>query len=242
MAEFRQFKQTRLERKSEEQVTKKTVFLGILTVFLFLAIIIFGLPFLIRFSIFLGDIKNKKDVAVQEKVLPPLAPRLVLPFDATNSAEISIKGLSDISINVELLKNDVSLKKTKSSENGDFVFDGIQLDKGENTFTAVATNDKGVSSEVSKPLKVVYDDQSPEVTMINPSEQSLNVDYSDFDVVGKSEKGVSVLINGHVAMVDDEGKFKLKIQLNAGKNDIEIIVRDEAGNETKKSISITYEI
>lgn len=242
MAEFRQFKQTRLERKSEEQVTKKTVFLGVITILLFVAIIVFGLPFLIRFSIFLGDIKNKKDTVVQEKVLPPLAPRLVLPFDATNSAKISVKGLSDVNVNIELLKNDVSLEKTQSSENGDFVFDNVQLDKGENIFTAIATNDKGGSSEVSKQLKIIYDDQPPEVTMINPSEQSLNVDYSDFDVVGKSEKGVSVLINGHVAMVDDEGKFKLKIQLNAGKNDIEIIVRDEAGNETKKNISITYDI
>lgn len=242
MAEFRQFKQTRLERKSEEQVTKKTVFLGVITILLFLAIIVFGLPFLIRFSVFLGDIKNKKDTVVQEKVLPPLAPRLILPFDATNSAKISIKGLSDTGVNVELLKNDVSLEKTQSSENGDFAFNDIQLDKGENIFTAIAINDKGGSSEVSKQLKVIYDDQQPEVTMINPSEQSLNVDYSDFDVVGKSEKGVSVLINGRVAMVDDEGKFKLKIQLNAGKNDIEVIVRDEAGNETKKNISITYDI
>jgi hypothetical protein len=43
-------------------------------------------------------------------------------------------------------------------------------------------------------------------------------------------------------MVDNNGGFKLKWQLNTGKNDLEIIARDTAGNETKKNISITYSL
>ena len=43
-------------------------------------------------------------------------------------------------------------------------------------------------------------------------------------------------------MVDDNGEFKLKIQLAPGKNDIEIISKDMAGNETKKKIVITYDL
>lgn len=242
MAEFKQFKRSRLERKSEEQITKKTVFLGVVTILLFVAVVVFGLPFLVKFSVFLGEIKSKKEKTVSEKVLPPLAPRLILPFDATNSAKISVSGLADAKTNVELLKNDVSLGKIQVNDNGEFVFNDVQLDKGENVFAAIDINEKGVNSELSKQTKIIFDDQVPEITMINPSEESLNVDYADFDIVGKSEKGVSVLVNGHVAMVDDEGKFKLKIQLNSGKNDVEIIVRDQAGNETKKKISITYDI
>lgn len=242
MVEFKQFKRSRLERKSDEQITKKTVFLGIVTILLFVAVIVFGLPFLVKFSVFLGEIKSKKEKTVSEKVLPPLAPRLILPFDATNSAKISVSGLADAKTNVELLKNDVSLGKTQVNDNGEFVFNDVQLDKGENVFAAIDINGKGVNSELSKQVKIIFDDQAAEITMINPSEESLNVNYADFDIVGKSEKGVSVLVNGHVAMVDDEGKFKLKIQLNAGKNDVEILVKDQAGNETKKKISITYDI
>jgi hypothetical protein len=78
--------------------------------------------------------------------------------------------------------------------------------------------------------------------MLNPVEEKLTVDYSDFDIIGKSDKGVSVMINGKLAVVDDEGGFKLKVQLNAGKNNMEIVARSLAGNETRKTIELTYDI
>ena len=77
--------------------------------------------------------------------------------------------------------------------------------------------------------------------MINPAEEASKVDAAEFNVVGKSEKGVSVTVNNRLAMVDDSGQFKIRFQLNAGKNDIEIIVSDLAGNETRKKIVITYD-
>jgi hypothetical protein len=100
-----EFKRSRLERKKEEQITKKTVFLGFLTVIVFGLIIVFGLPFLINFSIFLGNAKNKKEVAT-DNVLPPLAPRLIIPFEATNSSKIKISGFAESGSVVELLKNE----------------------------------------------------------------------------------------------------------------------------------------
>lgn len=237
-----EFKRSRLERKSEEQITKKTVVLGFLTIAMFLLIIVFGLPLLVKFSVFLGEAKSRKEGNVQESVLPPLAPRLIIPFEATNSAKINISGLAEANTTVELLKNDVSLGKVEVSSSGDFVFSDVELNEGENTFSAVAMTDKSGSSEQSKVVTVILDQKAPELTMTNPSEESLTVDYADFDVIGKSEKNASVLVNNHVAMVGDEGNFKLKIQLNAGKNEIEIVVKDMAGNETKKKITITYDI
>lgn len=237
-----QFRRSRFEKKAEDEITKKTVFLGLMTIVLFTVIVIFGLPFLIRFSIMLGDIKNKQGTEVKEKVLPPLAPRLILPFEATNSGRIAVKGLTEKNVMVELLKNDVSVGKVAANDVGEFAFGDILLDQGESLFTAIAINESGSSSEPSKEIKVIFDDQAPELTMINPSEESLKVDSPDFDIVGKSEKGVGVTINGRVAMVDDTGKFKLKLQLSSGNNDVEIIVRDLAGNETRKKITIDYDI
>jgi len=237
-----EFIRSRLERKEEEQITKKTVLLGFITVVLFVMVVLFGLPLLVRFSVFLGDLKNKNGDTSTEKIIPPLAPRIIMPYEATNSSVISISGLGEISTTVELLKNDVSVGKTEVSATGDFVFSEIALENGENSFNAVAMTEKGGSSEVSKTVMVVYDNQPAEIVMMNPSEDTLTVDYSDFDIVGKAEKNASVLINGRVAMVDDEGKFKLKYQLSSGKNEIEIVVRDLAGNETRKKINITYDI
>jgi len=237
-----EFIRSRLERKEEEQITKKTVFLGFLTVVLFVAMVVFGLPLLVKFSVFLGDIKNRDAGVDKEKIIPPLAPRIVMPYEATNSSKISISGLGEIGTTVELLKNDVSVGEVSTSDRGDFKFENIVLENGENSFNVVAISEKGGSSEVSKAVVVIYDNQPAEIVMMNPSEETLTVDYSDFDIVGKAEKDASVLINGRVAMVDDEGKFKLKLQLSAGKNEIEIVARDLAGNETKKKINITYDI
>jgi hypothetical protein len=235
------FKRSRLERKKEEQITKKTVFLGFLTVLVFILIIIFGLPFLINFSIFLGNSKSNKEVT-NENVLPPLAPRLIVPFEATNSSKIRIDGFAESGSVVELLKNSESVSKMEVTENGDFSFEDIELSDGENNFSAVAIKDKNGSSEISKELVVVFDNKAPELVITNPSEDSLAVDSADFDIIGKSEKGVSILVNNRVAMVDNSGNFKIKMQLNAGKNDIEVVVKDSALNETRKKISITYDI
>lgn len=236
-----EFKRSRLERKKDEQITKKTVFMGFLTVIVFVLIIVFGLPLLIKFSILLGNTKSQKDTT-SENVVPPLAPRLIVPFEATSSSRIKIDGFAETGSVVELLKNDQSIGKTDVTTDGNFSFENIELNEGENSFSARATKEIGGSSEVSKVVSVVFDTAPPELTMSNPSEDSLTVDSADFDIIGKSEKGVNVTVNGKVAIVDSDGNFKLKIQLNSGKNDIEIVVKDTALNETRKTISITYDI
>lgn len=237
-----EFKRSRLERKSEEVITRKTVILGLLTLLLFLLVILFGLPFLIRFSIFLGDIKNRREREVREKVLPPLPPRIVIPFEATNSARLIVKGVAEAGVVVEMLKNDASIGKVEVPLSGEFVFENIILDEGENSFNALAMTEKGGSSELSETIITIYDNKPPELIMVNPSEGMIKVDSPDFEVAGQSEREVSVLVGGQVAMVDDEGKFKLKKQLNVGKNEVEIVVRDAAGNETRKKVEITYDI
>jgi hypothetical protein len=127
------------------------------------------------------------------------------------------------------------------ASDGTFSF-GVDLSDGKNDFSAKANKEGSGSSDNSKAISVLFDTILPELTMTNPSETSLTVDSADFDITGKTEKGASVLINGKVAVVDSEGNFKLKVQLNSGKNDIEIVVKDEALNETRKTISITYDI
>jgi len=242
MSEFFKIKnRSRLDRKQDEEITKKTVVLGGVTVLIFVAVLVFGLPLLIKLSVLLGNSKSNSQDS-EEKLFPPLPPRLVVNFEATNSARFSIYGVAEPNVEVELLKDDLSLGKELADEKGGFSFTDITLDKGGNTFTAIASKEKEGQSELSKAVTIIYDDQPPSLVMSNPVEEKLTVDNADFDIVGKSDKGVSVMVNGKLAAVDDEGGFKLKVQLNAGKNNIEIVVRSPAGNETKKTIEITYDI
>lgn len=237
-----EFQRPKIIKSDDEQITKRTIILGIVTLVVFLVMIIFGLPFLVRFSIFLGQIRGNKDGEVVEKKLPPMVPRLVLTYEATNSAKVNISGFGEVDSMVDLMKDETSIARVAVTSSGDFLFREVKLEKGENTFTAVASKEGGANSEASKPVSVVFDDEPPPLEMTNPKEDSLSVDYADFDVAGKSEKGVSVTINGHITMVDSEGKFKLKYQLQAGKNEIEVVVKDLAGNETRKKVEIKYDI
>ena len=237
-----EFKRSRLKKTTEESVSRKAVFLGLLTILLFGVIVVFGLPLLVKLSLFLG---NNKDMQVGNggaKALPPVAPRLVLSYEATNSARISIKGVAEPGVTVELLKNDVAIEKTEVTDDGEFLFSLVDLSEGDNEFSAIAmTNDNG-SSEMSKIASVIFDNQAPSLEMTNPSEKSLSVDYADFNIEGKTESRVSVLVNGKVAMVDDSGNFKIRMQLQLGKNEFEITARDNAGNETKDKITISYDL
>lgn len=236
-----EFYKSRRDRKSNEDVTKKTVFLGLITVSAFLLVLTFGLPLLVRFSVFLGEVKNREIKDQVEKVLPPLPPRLIIPFEATNSGVIKVGGVAEPKTTVELLKNDISIGKAEVNDKGEFDFVGVILESGENIFAAQVTKEGKGSSELSRMVNVVYDNIAPELVMTNPIEENLKVDMAEYEVGGKSEKGVSVTVNNRLAMVDDEGSFNIRIQLNAGKNDIEIIVSDLAGNETRKKIVITYD-
>ena len=237
-----EFKRSRLNRKTNDQMTKKTVFLGLITIVSGILVLLYGLPLLIKFSIFLGEGKNKKNNVAEEKMLPPLAPRILRDFEATNSATLKIKGFAEANVNVELFKNDISIGITEVSENGDFVFDKVILDVGDNYFSAIASTEKAGSGDGSETLNVIYDNMAPSLVLNNPSEENLSVDSTDFDIVGKTDKGSSVLINNRIVKVVDDGSFKEKWQLTTGKNDLVIIARDDAGNETKKSISITYSL
>ena len=237
-----EFKRSRLNRNTEEQVTKKTVLLGLVTIVLSVSILVFGLPLLIKFSVFLGEGKSKKTDQSETKELPPLAPRLVVPYEATNSSQIKISGFAEPKVTVELFKGETSIGKTEVTADGDFIFDDISLTEGDNGFNAVASTEEAGSGDGSKTINVIYDKTSPKLELSNPSEDSLSVDSADFDIIGITESGASVSINNRIAPVDNDGNFKLKWQLNTGKNELEVVSTDLAGNQTKKKVTITYSL
>jgi len=235
-----EFKRSRLSRKSEEQITKKTVLVGLLTALSFVLILVFGLPLLFRFSLFLGNMRSKVAVEDSVKVIPPSAPRMIIPYEATNSALIKVSGYAENETEVELLLNGVSYEKEEVDEDGSFVFEEINLVEGDNYIQALTISKDNVSSEMSPTFSVSYDKIAPYLNITNPSEDSVEVESLDYEIRGETESGASVTVNNSIAVVDDMGQFKLKIQLISGQNEVEIISRDLAGNETKKKVKIKY--
>ena len=77
-------------------VRRKTFLLGLFVVVLLVSIVMFGVPLLVKFSVFLGDRKNSGVISKNDDTLPPLAPRIFVPFEATNSAVLSVTGTAEI--------------------------------------------------------------------------------------------------------------------------------------------------
>lgn len=228
-------------QESADTLTKRTVILGLTTLVIFILVLAVGLPLLIRFSVFLGE--NRKNQNIKEvQSLPPTPPRIVMPFEATPSASIDIVGFAEKGGSVELYKDGKKFLTKQTNEEGEFNFSKVDLNSGPNTFWAVVFLKESIKSEPSKKVIVIRDETAPILDLVNPSEEKLTVDVADFDVIGKTEPGVSVTINNYVASVNDKGEFKLKLQLSPGKNEYEVKAKDMAGNIAKKKITITYDI
>jgi len=231
---------TRLSRKQKEKITRKTVLLGVFTVFLVVILAVWGLPFLVRLALFLGDVKKDNGSTDSiEETIPPLPPRLFLPFEATNSSLIKVTGVSEKGLEIELIQNDRPVTKIVAGEEGGFEFRSIDLSAGENYFLAFSTNEQGQISQPSEELLVIYDNEAPELEMTAPSEESIKVEETDYTVTGRTEEGVSVTVKGRVAIVNSDGSFKVRVPLSEGENQVEVVATDMAGNVTKREYKIT---
>ncbi len=96
-------------------------------------------------------------------------------------------------------------------------------------------NERGKFSEaikftvVSGRVNDMIDNTPPEVNI-----EKINVFGSVVIITGKTEPGATVIINNHLVEVDADGKFSfIQKMYQRGKNPINIIARDAAGNETR---------
>ena len=65
-------------------------------------------------------------------------------------------------------------------------------------------------------------------------------DQSTVKVLGKTDPGVRVTVNGFWAVIDENNNFSYNLPLQNGENMIKIEAIDQAGNKTEKEIKVTY--
>jgi hypothetical protein len=66
----------------------------------------------------------------------------------------------------------------------------------------------------------------------------LETDY--VDVLGASEKGVELTLNGEVVVVGGDGSFLARVALRAGDNELRVVATDPAGNKSEKISGVIY--
>lgn len=119
--------------------------------------------------------------------------------------------------------------------NGGFEL-AVTLADGTHAFEVVATRAEGSTSAI---VSITVDTRAPSLALERPG-NGATVETSTVTVVGTTEPGAYVIVDGITAGVAPDGSFALKVALSEGKNTVTATATDEAGNVAVVSLSVNY--
>lgn len=234
-------KKSRLARIEEKRQLRQAAVFAFATLVLLLFILFRGIPGLIKLAEWFTERKTAKPNFTKEDLIPPLAPIIEIPFEATSTPQINLKGISEPSSLVRIIINNEQKKETKTDDNGQFLFTSISLRQGVNTFKAKAIDNSQNESDYSKEFVIIFDDQAPQLEITQPNENEHFFEKNkEIKIEGNVNETAVILINNRIASLDQNGNFSLYYELKDGENNFEIIAEDKAGNKTKKNLKVFY--
>ncbi|TSC85392.1 MAG: Uncharacterized protein G01um10147_1168 [Microgenomates group bacterium Gr01-1014_7] len=188
---------------------------------------------------FINHPQTQKSSTLENPSLAP--PVLNIPFEATNSAQISISGYASPNSKVKLYLDDSSKQTVDVSGDGSFIFSNIHLSLGTNNIYAKTVDEAEKESLSSKLFRIIYDSEKP-VLLISEPEDSKKIQGGDkkVKVSGKTELGAKVFINDSQTVVDKDGNFSTDLPINEGDNTITIKAVDVATNTAEIQRKVTY--
>lgn len=232
---------SRLARKQKLKDTRRAVLFIALTLGLALALIFVGIPVLIRVAVFLGNLRASSKLPEKSDTIPPSPPRLITSFEATNSAQFSLKGYAEPGATIKLSNSGLSLAEVVVDTDGLFIVKDIELTLGRNEIMAVAEDAAGNESQPSIPAVIEYDTSAPKLTITNPENGATITDLDNqIKIQGQTEEGAKLIINDRLVIVDPEGSFNYQYSLKEGENIFNFTVRDKAGNQAKEELKVNY--
>lgn len=234
-------------RRSVKRLSRKSKNKFILTLII-IAVLIYATLFWIlpNFIGGIGFVKNtikppntNTDNPSKESAIAP--PVLNIPFEATNTAEIDIKGFGTPNSKVKLYVDDDPKQTVDVGEDGSFNFTNISLALGTNNIYAKTVDEKGTESLPSKTLKIIYDNEKPTLNISEPEDgKKIQGGDKKVKISGNTEPGVKVYINDSQVVVDKDGNFSTDQQINEGDNSITIKAIDAASNTTEEQRKVNY--
>lgn len=231
---------SRLNTNIKKQNTKTLI--GI--VIILTIIVLFGMKFLVGYSIILEKFRNQKDNTSSNKTVDYIAPPILDPVSqATNSAKVKITGTSPTENTiVKLYLNDKYIDNVEIKNNNSFVFGNISLIAGKNVIKAKAFGNDELQSEYSQSITINYLNKLPQLDVTFPHDgTTFKKDESPIRIIGKTDPGVKVTINDFWAISQDDGNFSYQYNLKDGDNNLKVVATDEAGNKSEKEIKIKVE-
>lgn len=221
---------------------KLNLIISIVLIFVFgFFLFSWGLPALVGGLSVFNFLKPKTEKAqnLEDSAIAP--PVLNIPFEATNSATIIISGYSTPNSEVEIYFDDEIKTITETTSDGNFRTEELELSLGTNNIYGKTINEKGDKSLSSKNIRLIYDNEKPNLEISEPSDNfEIKGGDKKIKVSGKTEPENSVTVNGITVIVGNDGGFSKEVSLNDGDNTIEIISTNLVGNSTKVAKIVKY--
>ncbi len=193
----------------------------------------------------LSRLGTREETFTQRDRTAPPPPTLSSVPQATNSAKLNIKGFAEAGSTVNLFLNGSEKDSQLVGAEGQFVFEEVPLEQGENEIYATAKDTTGNESHQSTVYKVIIDRKPPKLEVTEPEDSAIITQKEGEQVFvavkGSVEENTIVTVNGHQAIVREEGNFEYRLLLSdEGETTIKIEARDLAGNKTTVEKTVIY--
>jgi hypothetical protein len=135
--------------------------------------------------------------------------------------EMTVKGTCEAGINLTVNGQGVA------TDTGSFSLGLTNVPEGTSVITVTGSDAAGNTVTIQR--QVLVDSSAPTIEIVEPLDGFRTQDRT-VTVVGITEPGAMVLVNGMAVTVDEFGKFATSVTLRSGKNTITIKATDAAGN------------
>lgn len=240
MRRYRGYYQPRSIRRIESKQRKKFLWTIIISILILGVFFFWGLPWLINQFSFLNKAAPiaEKEAVLDTTLAPPV---LNIPFEATNSATLVIKGYSSPNSKVKIYIDDSLVATEETETDGNFRTNQIELSLGTNNIYGVTEGGNNIKSLPSKTIQLIYQNEKP-VLEVNSPEDGKEIKGGDkkVEVSGTTNPENEVLVNGTRVIVNFEGKFQTSVNLQDGENTVIVSATNQVGTQTTTQRKVIY--
>jgi len=233
---------SRLDSVEEKRNIKKAYYYIFLSVATVLLLIFYGLPALVKFAGFIGDVaKSDKPVEIND-ITPPAPPQFDQIIEFTNKEVLVITGKSESGATITIRANN---NNSEIIANNDGVFSFIfNLNNGDNTIDARSKDISGNESNQTNTYRIYFDNKEPKLDIQSPADGStyFGNGQRQLSIKGTVDEIVDLTVNGRPVAVKDDNTFSFTTTLNEGENKFEVKAVDPALNETSTTLTVTFSL
>ena len=185
--------------------------------------------------------KSKAPLKIASEYSELTPPVFNIPFEATGSAIINVRGYGQPNTKIEIYLNNEKVSDVTPQDDGSFNVNDLGLNDGENYLYGKTTDSNGHTSLDSKTIKIIYSKDKPSLEIEEPSDdKTITGGDKKVMVKGTTDTENTIRINGSIIIVQPSGSFQREISLQDGVNEITIEAINKVGNINSVTKKVTY--